>query len=77
MQLVYLEWIDSSSTRGWWDAEKDETALVYSVGWLVNKTKRTITISTSRSETNKFADQMNIPLAAIRKYRVIKEYPNL
>ena len=76
MKLVSFDWIDTSTTAGWHTPDKDETMLIRSVGWLVNRTPRTITISSSQSKYGKFLDQMNVPRFAIRNYRVLKEYPD-
>ena len=75
MKLVYIEWIDASSSLGWGNPDKDDTTTIRSTGWLVNKTKKTITLSTSQSEQGKFLDQINIPMSSMTKYRVLKEYP--
>lgn len=74
MKLVYVEWKDSSTTRGWGDPEKDQTTMIRSVGWLVSKTKDTLTLSTSQSKYNRFLDQLNIPTFAIKQYHKIRTY---
>ena len=73
MKLVSFEWIDSSTTFGWQPPEKNETVVIRSVGWLVNKTPKTITISSSQSKYGKFLDQVNVPRFAIRNYRILRE----
>ena len=76
MNVVYVEWRDASSSTGWQTPDKDETASICSVGWLVNKTKKTITISNSQSKYGKFLDQLNIPRGWVKKYKILKRYPD-
>ena len=75
MKLVYIEWLDASSSLGWHYLDKEGTSLICSTGWLINKTKKTVTISSSYNDSGKFLDQLHIPACVIKKYRVLKEYP--
>ena len=73
MQIVYIEWNDASTTTGWHIAEKNEVTAVRTIGLLVNKTKDTVTITSSQSANNRFLDQLNIPASLISKYQVLKK----
>ena len=70
--LVYVAWEDSSSPQGraWWRVEgfDDEPVICASVGWLVKKSKRTVTISGHLDDEmgKSFANPMIIPRSAIR-----------
>ena len=71
-QAVYVEWEDSCTTRGWCAGEKDETSIIRSVGLLVSKTKKSITLTTSESSSGNVLDQIAIPLVSVRKFRKLK-----
>ena len=49
MELIYLEWEDSRSTDGWFDAEDtdeyfDKSTIVKQVGWVYREDERNICI---------------------------------
>ena len=69
---VYVEWEDSSTTYGWHNPERDETSTIRSVGILVFKTPKTLTLTTSESQHGRVVDQINIPIRCIRKMRRVK-----
>ena len=71
MKIVYIEWEDANSTLGWHLPEIDETCPIRSCGFLVNQTKKAVTISTCQSRTGKFLDQLSIPASQIRKMKTI------
>jgi len=66
---VYIEWVDSASTRGWGEHNDASLSICHSVGWLVHKTKDILVISTSIGENNRSIDRLAIPRACIRKVR--------
>jgi hypothetical protein len=73
MKIVYVEWLDASSVRGWNGlSENNGLVKIRSVGFLVEKTKTFIAISTSHSVWNKCVDPLSIPRKLILKYRVLK-----
>ncbi len=69
-RLVMVEWDDSQTSYGWRVPEADDFPVrIKSVGVLVSKTKRAITISSSVSEGLKFLDKLTIPTEVVRKFR--------
>jgi len=73
MKIVYVEWIDAASTKGWNSKESVKgTMPIRSVGFLVESTKGVITLSTSQSEDTDFMDPLSIPRSTITKYKILK-----
>lgn len=72
LQAVYVEWEDSCSDVGWRGPDKDFTSLIRSVGLLLERTEKTVTLSTSLSEGGRCLDQVCIPRSVIRKMRKVK-----
>lgn len=71
-----VTWRDSSTLRGWRSIEDGahKTATITSVGWLVQQTPKTVTITTSISECGNVADSLSIPREAITKMTKLKNY---
>ena len=72
MKILYIEWWDSSRTPGWNDAHTGAPMLCVSVGMLVHRDKKWITISASYNGGTQYCDQMTIPMSAVKKIRRIE-----
>jgi hypothetical protein len=73
-KLVYIEWVDSESIRGWekFEGSIDRLLVCKSVGILVNDGKRDLTISTTVDLNGNFLDMLNIPKVSVRKVKYFK-----
>ena len=71
---VHIVWQDSHSEQVWSAAKEidDDITPVTSIGWLIKETEKTITISTSRTKEDVFADPLTIPKFAISKRRKLR-----
>lgn len=74
---IYVEWIDSSATRGWThktDIEQENVGnlKICSIGYLLRDEKDFITITTSISVNSSAMDPLSIPTCAITKRRIFK-----
>lgn len=77
MKKAIIDWIDSSTIRGWQHADDKpvgyyEPTKIQSVGYLVEDTKDFVTLTTSLSENGGIIDPLSIPKVAIIKKRVLK-----
>jgi len=68
---VYVEWIDSSTTRGWQQPDQDHDLRCWSLGFLVAECEESITLAHSVAATGDVCDQITIPRAAITLFRDI------
>ncbi len=68
-KIARVTWVDSYTTARWQEPIPNEEAsdVIESVGIEVQRTKRSITISTSISKWGNFMDQITIPMCAIHK----------
>jgi hypothetical protein len=83
MKLVYIEWADSHSGRGWQDMaqiqQADEPLLCRSVGWMVleNNQVKILVPHLNSAASDKILLQgcgdMTIPNSAITKFEVLRE----
>jgi hypothetical protein len=72
-----VKWRDSAAMRGWRpmdDPGHTAVAEVTSVGWIVSKTPKTITITTSISDSGSVMDALSIPREAVTKMVRLKNY---
>lgn len=71
---VYLEWVDSCSSRGWnyMPDFKDDELIVKSIGFIMKESKKSIVISTSFTHYDSAMDPLTIPKCAIVKRRNFK-----
>lgn len=70
-----IKWKDSSTHRGWREIGGDHIASdITSVGWLVNQTPKTVTITTSISHCGNVVDPLTIPREAVTKMTKLKNY---
>ena len=72
MNAIYVEWLDSCSTHGWFSTEYAGASRIKSVGIEVRRDEKTLVISTSMSDGGRYVDQMCIPMEAVKKIRRIK-----
>lgn len=77
-QLLEIEWVDSSHTSGWKNSKEHEGEPVIdyrTVGYLLQETKRTITVTQSicdylQEDSSRMIDAiMDIPKVAIKKIK--------
>ncbi len=66
-EIVFVEWMDSTTTFGWREPDADGPSVIVSVGILVHHDESSIVISTSRSSGGRYVDQLSIPLGCVRK----------
>ena len=76
MPVVEVEWIDSSGSGGWrqaedWERDKPDLACT-SAGYLFSRDKERIRLALSRSAHGSLADFLDIPTFAVRKVTVLK-----
>lgn len=74
---VLIEWVDSSSIRGWRHESEMTDSLaepckIKSIGYLIKDHKDFVTIATSLSENGSMIDPLSIPKCAIIKKRFIR-----
>jgi hypothetical protein len=72
LQLVYVEWLDSSSYYGWQKRDKISLSVIKTVGWLIEETKQGILLSMSYTSNDNWADQLSIPRSVIQCFRKLK-----
>jgi hypothetical protein len=83
MKLVLVEWMDSSSFNGWNSLEyirdqSREPLFCRSVGWLVDRNRKTITLAASLSgEKNpgvrvKGSGDISIPMKCVVRVKEVK-----
>lgn len=74
MKAIYVEWVDSAASVGWYHPKNYDPAAftVKSVGFVMQETKKTVVISTSLAYNDKYADPLTIPKVAITKRRWVK-----
>lgn len=76
MKLVKVDWEDITSNSGWRDKEGVSELKIWqcsTVGWLVVKTPKTITLCSSKGGKNLWNDHNVIPKGCIRKITPLKE----
>ena len=69
---VIVRWIDSISTGGWCNDPRSKMECT-TVGHLVERTKKGVTVALNRSHYGN-GDFIEIPASAIRSVRRLKEY---
>lgn len=72
-----VKWRDSAATRGWRsidDPAHNEVAEITSIGWLVGKTSKTLTITTSISGGGNVMDALSIPVECVTKMERLKQH---
>lgn len=67
VSAVYVRWVDSSTRRGWEQADIVNPCVIHSVGIEVGRTADAITLSTSFNSRTMYIDQIVIPLVAVKK----------
>lgn len=70
-----VKWNDSCSFSGWRSPEaKHEVAPITSIGWMVRKTKKEVTLTTSTcSVSGNVMDALTIPIDVITKMIRLKQ----
>ena len=72
MKVLYVEWVDSCTSRGWDNLDKSGPVLIRSVGIRVHRDANSLVLSTSKSGSGRYVDQITIPASAIKKVRRVK-----
>lgn len=71
--LVLVDWLDSHIRAGWRDDhDEGQPAVCRSVGWLVAKDRRRITLVQSLANNGEAADSITIPRAAVTRMRTLR-----
>lgn len=74
-KIVVVDWMDSSFEHGWIDkshVKKLKHASCRTVGFLVNNSKKNITLSMGYSDCNSCHDCISIPRVNIANLEVLK-----
>lgn len=71
-----VKWRDSSAVRGWNRITTDQhgVSIITSIGWLLRRTKKEITITTSVTYDGSCMDPLTIPLEAVVKLSRLPQY---
>lgn len=71
-----VKWRDSSTLRGWRaiDDHAHGVSMVWSVGWLVKQTPKTLTLTAGISECGNVVDALTIPREAVTQMTKLKNY---
>lgn len=72
-----IKWRDSCSNGGWRRVDtldREEIAIITSVGWIVRQTKKEITITTSMSDRGNVMDTLTIPREAVTMMTRLKQH---
>ena len=73
---VEVDWVDSA-TRGWHrfpSEAREETGLVQcrSVGYLILKTRKRLTLMQSAGEYGRMGDALSIPASCVKRVKVLR-----
>ena len=73
MKLVYIEWVDATTSDGWEKFDIHQHGIDYckSVGWLLHEDKQQIVMASTVSD-NQTNQRIAIPKAWIKKRRSLK-----
>ena len=74
-KVVLVEWIDSAGCSGWQEDPITTPLICQSVGFLVRKSKESITLALSFCDDNcskPYGDMIVIPRGCIKKKKVLK-----
>lgn len=72
MKVIYIEWLDSSSTHGWQKNIPNSTLKCTSVGYLIDETREKLTMAMSHDvDNNNYCQFMEIPKRVITKKRFL------
>ncbi len=69
---VYIEWLDSQSTDGWSNPDRDHDLRCRSLGFLVRESDESVTVATNVSAIEDVCNQMTIPRIAITRLEEIR-----
>lgn len=75
MKKVTVRWVDSASTPGWTDVARKDWGTVEceSTGYLVEKSRKRLTLALSRTvDNNRACDFMSIPASCVRSIKAVK-----
>ena len=75
MEMVAVEWLDSTAYDGWLQAEKTDfkSHAIHTVGLLVHEDAAVLVVSTSYdADAERFMDPLAIPKCAIVKQESVK-----
>lgn len=74
LPLVEVSWVDSASTNGWRGKQEpdDVPCKCRTVGYLLKRTKRTLTVAQNLSEFGSTGEWMQIPAAVVKRVRRLK-----
>ena len=72
--LLFVAWDDATSASGWCDPtiRGKQSIGIVSVGWLLRKTKRELTIAQSISTNGRAGDVLTLPRGMIRHVRRLR-----
>lgn len=74
-RIVLVEWEDSTSVHRWQARSEvdNKPAFCRTVGWLVAKDKKAMTVVGTYSAGSHFTGDLCIPMGAVRKVTEVKE----
>jgi hypothetical protein len=74
MRLVEIHWVDAASDSGWQGqkAPGDETVDCRTVGYLLKRDSRVITVAQNVSHHGSTGEWMTIPVSCVRRVRRLR-----
>ena len=78
VKLVKIDWVDSATVDGWVSvgfAESFAPSVCETVGWVVKKTPKYITVTASKSDTVNYSQLMTIPRKCVTSITGLAETP--
>ncbi len=72
--IVKVDWIDSCTEHGWQRASKNSGGLIRctSVGYIVRKNKREITLAQSKSSMGNVGELISIPMTCVKEIKTLE-----
>jgi hypothetical protein len=75
MQIVKVTWADSASSPGWQSKQHDwhSCSNCCSVGFIIKRNKRELSIAQSWSDSGNVADVITIPMRSIKNIKKMED----
>lgn len=73
--IVKVDWIDSATEGGWQKKCKTSGGVCtcYSVGFVIRRNKRELTLAQSKSEFGNIAEVISIPTSCIKSIKQLED----
>lgn len=72
--IVKVDWLDSSMEHGWQRPNKDSGGVTpcQSVGYIIRKNKREITLAQSKGNTGNVSELISIPMSCVKEIKTLE-----